>query len=207
VAADDLAAFGKELAAAREAVQEAQARLGLLLAGSRPEEIEGAEAALARLEGERDRLREQLRRVEVRSPATGVVTTPRPRELVGQHVTRGDLIVKVHELETITAEIAVPEKESGDVRVGQRVVLRARAFPEKSFLGRVSAIAPAAAKDADESGQGKVVRVTSVIDNADRLLKPETTGNAKIYCGDRRIFDLLTRRLARYLRVEVWSWW
>ena len=31
-------------------------------------------------------------------------------------------------------------------------------------------------------------------------------GNAKISCGDRRSMELVTRRLARYLRVEFWSW-
>jgi len=36
---------------------------------------------------------------------------------------------------------------------------------------------------------------------------PEMTGNAKISCGQRRIVELLTRRLARYIRVEFWSWW
>ena len=25
--------------------------------------------------------------------------------------------------------------------------------------------------------------------------------------GKRRILDLMTRRLARYVRVEFWSWW
>jgi hypothetical protein len=39
------------------------------------------------------------------------------------------------------------------------------------------------------------------------LLKPEMTGNAKVSCGSRRLVDLLTRRLARYIRVEFWSWW
>jgi multidrug efflux pump subunit AcrA (membrane-fusion protein) len=192
---------------AQEEVEEAQARLGLLEAGSRPEEIEAVAAALTRLEGERQRLQEQLERVDVRSPVTGVVTTPKPVELIGRYVKTGDLIVEVHALETITAEIAVPEKEIGDVGVGQRVVLRTRAFPEKSFPGRVTATAPAAVKEAEETWRGKIVRVTTVIDNPDLLLKPEMTGNAKIYCGERRIFDLVTRRLARYLRVEVWSWW
>jgi hypothetical protein len=49
--------------------------------------------------------------------------------------------------------------------------------------------------------------VTTRIDNASLLLKPEMTGNAKIYCGKRRIFDIVTRRIARYIRVEFWSWW
>jgi multidrug resistance efflux pump len=207
LAADDLAEIRKELAMAGEEAEEAQARLGLLEAGSRPEEIEAAAAGLARLEGERQRLLEQLELVDVRSPVTGVVTTPKPVELTGRYVKTGDLIVEVHALEAITAEIAVPEKEIGDVGVGQRVVLRTRAFPERSFLGRVTATAPAAAREAEETWRGKIVRVTTVIDNPDLLLKPEMTGNAKIYCGERRIFDLLTRRLARYLRVEVWSWW
>jgi hypothetical protein len=33
------------------------------------------------------------------------------------------------------------------------------------------------------------------------------TGMARISCGKRTFFDLLTRRLARYVRVEFWSWW
>ena len=28
-----------------------------------------------------------------------------------------------------------------------------------------------------------------------------------VCCGERRVFDIMTRRLARYIRVEFWSWW
>jgi hypothetical protein len=45
------------------------------------------------------------------------------------------------------------------------------------------------------------------MENPSLLLKPEMTGNAKIFCGRRRLVDLLTRRVARYIRVEFWSWW
>jgi len=38
-------------------------------------------------------------------------------------VKEGDLIVEVYDLKTVTAEISVPEKEIGDVRVGQEVLL------------------------------------------------------------------------------------
>jgi hypothetical protein len=33
------------------------------------------------------------------------------------------------------------------------------------------------------------------------------TGKAKIVCGRRSLFNLMTRRLARAVRVEFWSWW
>ena len=51
----------------------------------------------------------------------------------------------------------------------------------------------------------QMVIVTSEIQNDDLLLKPEMTGVAKIYCGDRRIVDLITRRLIRWLRTEFWD--
>jgi len=70
----------------------------------------------------------------------------------------------------------------------------------------VTAIAPAVAP-AEGQPWLKVVRVTTALDNADKLLKAEMTGTAKIICGRRSILELLTRRLARYFRVEFWSWW
>ena len=172
----------------------------------RPEEVEATEAEVARLETQRGYLEEQLHRLRVASPIAGVITTPKLEEKIGQHVKKGDLIAEVHELKTVRAEIAVPEKEIGEVKVGQPVFLKARAFPEAGFSGTVTSIAPAAVK-VEEAWRGKVVRVTTAIDNPDLLLRPEMTGNAKIRCGERRIFDLVTRRLARYLRVEFWSWW
>jgi multidrug efflux pump subunit AcrA (membrane-fusion protein) len=206
VIADDLSEARREMAVATVESEEAATKLKLLEAGSRPEEIEATEAELARLEGQRQYLQEQLELVNVTSPVAGTVTTPKPKEAIGRYVTKGDLIVEVHALRTITAEIAVPESEIGEVKVGQHVALKTRAFPETTFSGTVAAIAPVGIKE-EEGWRGKVFRVTTEIDNADLLLKPGMTGAAKVFCGSRPIFELLTRRLARYLRVEMWSWW
>jgi len=53
----------------------------------------------------------------------------------------------------------------------------------------------------------KSVTITTEIDNNSLLLKPEMTGQAKIFCGERRLLDLVTRRIARTVKVEFWSWW
>jgi len=204
--ADDLADLRKALAVAEKEEQEAQARLTLLRAGSRIEDIQAAEAEITRLASHRRYLLEQLELGSVTSPIAGVITTPRPREKTGQHMKKGDLVVEVQELTTITAEIAVSEKEIGDVKVGQQVTLKARAFPEETFSGTVTSIAPAALKE-EQAGRDKIVRVMTEADNRTFRLKPEMTGNAKISCGPRRIWELLTRRVARYVRVEFWSWW
>ena len=203
VLADDLAEPRKALAVAEKELLESAARLNILLAGSRPEEIEATRAEVARLETERRHRAEQLQFATVLSPIAGVVTTPKLREKIGQHVKKGDLIAVVQELRTVTAEIALPESEIGDVKVGQPVVLKARAYPERTFRGVVTAIGAAATKEDGRS----IVKVTTVIDNNENVLKAELTGNAKIH-GDRRpLFDLMTRRVARYIRVEFWSWW
>ena len=112
----------------------------------------------------------------------------------------------VHALRTVTAEIGVSEKDISDVRVGQPVVLKARAYPWTTFHGTVTSIAPVATKP-DDGQPARTVVVVTQLDNAALLLKPEMTGNAKIYAGERRLLDLVTRRLTRYVRVEFWSWW
>jgi Barrel-sandwich domain of CusB or HlyD membrane-fusion len=145
-------------------------------------------------------------RQSVRRAPAGVVATVKLKERLGERVGRGDLIAKIYEQSTVTAEIMVSEKEIADVSVGQTVVLKARAFPERSFTSRITAIAPIAVEEPSGLG-GRAIRVMTEIDNRSGLLKSEMTGNAKVHAGNRRIFDLATRRLAHYIRVEFWSWW
>ncbi len=224
VLADDLAPLRKALAVAETQRLEAEGKLALLMAGTRQEEIDAAEAEIARLCAQRDYQAEQLRLVSVVTPIAGVIATPtrQLREMIGRQVNKGDLIAEVHELNTITAEIAIPEKEIGDVQVGRSVFVKARAYPEQTFAGTVTAIATtvngnsgattvsgaSTVTTAQSTPEGeRTVLVTTQLDNTSHLLKPEMTGKAKIYCGKRPIFDLITRRLARTVKVELWSWW
>ena len=186
--------------------EEGKDTLNVLLAGSRPEEIEATEAGISRLRAQERHVEEQLKLLLVLSPIPGVVTTHKLKERIGQNVNKGDLIAVVHRLNTVTAEITISEKEIADVKLGQQVVLKTRAYPQEKFEGRVTFIAPSASKQ--EGGQGqRMFLVMTRIDNGSLLLRSDMTGNAKIHCGKRRVLDLLTRRLVRYLRVEFWSWW
>lgn len=205
---------------------EAKKKLELLLAGSRPEEIEALKGSVASLETQFRHLEAQLQLMDVRSPAAGIVTTPARQLKAMRHqlVPKGALIAQVHDFRTITAEIAVSEKEIADVQPGHPVALKVRAFPERVFAGKVAAIATTAngsgvvgsdptksAPPSSVSAAGarapNTILVTTEIDNSAGLLKPGMTGMAKIYCGKRRIIDLITRRLSRTFRVEFWSWW
>ena len=206
VQADTLASIRKDRALAAEWLREAQAGLDLLLAGSRPEEIEAAKAEIESLESQRRYLQRLLELVEVRSPIPGVVVTPRPKENAGHYLRKGDVIAEVQDLENLRIEISVSEKDIGDVALEQPVSLKARAHSRKAFEAKVASIAPEANGDG-VTGEEKTVLVRTQVADAFPFLRPEMTGMAKIDCGQRSLFEILTRRLARYVRVEFWSWW
>ena len=187
-------------------LEESKGNLKLLLAGNRPETIEATEAEVARLAAQQRYLEEQLQRLRIVSPIAGVVITHRLKEKLGASLKKGDLVTEVHDLKSVTAEISIPEKEISVVKPGQDVVLKARAHLRESFRGKVTAIAPVATKPAEGVLQHDFL-VTTVLDNADSSLKPEMTGNAKVYCGERRLYEIVFRRFIRFIRVEFWSWW
>ena len=161
------------------------------------------------------------------SPSDGIVATPsrQLKEMRGQLVTQGALIAKVYDFSTVRAHLIVSEKEIADVRVGQPVALRARAYPDVAFRGTVTAVAtevtptisgtpqnatatPSPTSGTTSSGgPSRKFVVTTQIDNHDLLLKPGMTGQGKVYAGRRTILGLITRRLARTFKVEFWSWW
>jgi len=203
--AGDAAQLRQEVAVSAKEAEQSERRLQVLMAGSRREEIEATEAEIVQLVARRTFLDEQLRMASIKSPAPGVVVTPRLKEKVGQHVNRGDLIAEVYELKRVTAEITVSEKDIADVAVQAPVSFKARAYPERTFVGTVAAIAPAAVEDGDLGA--RVFRVRVDVDNAADVLKPSMTGTAKISSGTGSMFTVLTRRLARVVRVEFWSWW
>jgi putative peptide zinc metalloprotease protein len=211
--------------AARNDLITSEGQLRVLLQGSRPEDIEATKAQVDQLQTDRSHLEKQRRLLTVYSPAAGIVATPtrQLKQLTNQFVKKGDLITKVFDLHTVTAEIAVDEKDIADVKENQRVVLRARAFPNEEFYGKVNFVSismlgdaggnggepsllPVAPPSSSRNAKHSII-VTTQIENPALLLKPEMTGQAKILCGRRRPLDLVTRRIAHAIKVEFWSWW
>jgi multidrug efflux pump subunit AcrA (membrane-fusion protein) len=180
---------------------EAESELRLMKAGSRPELIRQVEADVEKLSRSAALLDQELGKTEIRAPIDGIVTTPFVERKLNQHLNPGDELCKIVDISRVTVEMLVPEKEMVDVRHGNPVWMKARSLPSVDLQGRVDFIAPVAQ---NVNGQ-QIVSVRSELQNDDLLLKPEMTGVAHIYCGERRIIDLMTRRLVRWVRTEFWS--
>jgi len=129
------------------------------------------------------------------------VTTQFVERKLNQHLDPGDELARISDTAHVTVEMQVPEKEMADIAHGNPVTMVARSLPSLDLKGRVDFISPVAQSVAGQ----QVVVVRSEVDNDKLLLKPEMTGVAKIYCGDRRIIDIMTRRMIRWVRTEFWD--
>jgi multidrug efflux pump subunit AcrA (membrane-fusion protein) len=192
-----------ELARRQQQLEDAQAALVLLEAGSRPEQIEAEQAEFARLQEEL-RYLEQLRgRLRVCSPVAGLVVTTRLKEKVGQYVREGDLIAVVEEPTISEIEITLDEQDVARIQLGNAVALKARALPFQTLQTEVERIAPAA-------DQGKVQGTVAVYCGLTDLpgeLRPGMSGYARIYTGRRPIGGVLLNKVLRYVRTEFWFCW
>lgn len=154
------------------------------------------------LQREADVIDEELQASTLRSPVSGVVLTPRPEERVGTEVNAGDLLVTVGRTDTLELEIGVDEKDVTRIQVGDEVRLRVAAWPQRTFSGLVTSIAPVGIGDS-------TVRfpVRAVVANTGALLKPGMAGYARVLTGSESMLGRLTRAPARALRLLWWRIW
>lgn len=183
--------FAQELAAL-------QSDLAALKAGNRPELIRETQAEVDKLETLLASLNQEIAKSEIHAPIDGIVATPFPERKVGTKLVTGEDFIRLVDTTGVTAEMLVPEKELEDVKAGNIVWLTVRSFPDQQFQGRVDSIAPVA----DTVGNQQMIKVRTRLANEENRLKPDMTGVARIYCGQRRIISILTYRVHRWVKTE-----
>jgi multidrug resistance efflux pump len=197
---------GRETERKAKLLAEAESERRQIMAGPKPEQIQQKQAEIAGLESQRALLDREMEKTEIRSPIDGVVTTPYLEKKLYQHLDAGEEFCRVMDIRRVTIEMSVPEKEMADVKQGNPVRMKFFSLPEEEIEGHVDSISLAAEVVNDR----RIILVRSELENIQRdgrfLLRPETSGSAKILCGQRRIIDLATRSLRNWIRIEFWSY-
>ena len=191
-----------ELARREKELADVRASLVLLQAGTRPEEIEAERARLARLNEELRYVEAVQDRIILRSPTAGLITTPRMKEKNGQYFEKGAIICVVEDASTPEIEVALAEEDEARVQSGQRISLKARSLPFRTFEARVERKAPSAVTA--EGRTQPTVTAYCRLEGTDSSLLPGMTGYARIYCGESSLASILTIRSIRFLRTEFW---
>ncbi|UCF69122.1 MAG: efflux RND transporter periplasmic adaptor subunit, partial [Acidobacteriota bacterium] len=189
-----------ELSVQEGSLRAALDQAALIERGARPEEITAARADVERLSAQRDDIERQLEALELSAPADGIVVTPDLDQRLGERIAAGGVLLEVAEAETLAAEVQVLESEIGDVQIGQPVRLRFAAYPDRTFEGKVTAVAPVAERD----GFGRpVFRVRCAVNDLEQTLRPGMTGAAKIIGASQPVARLFVRRMLRLVDVSL----
>jgi Cu(I)/Ag(I) efflux system membrane fusion protein len=162
-----------------------------------------------------------IRRVEQRRQAQAVSTINAPiggviqalDVRVGMTLSPGQTLARINGLGTVWLDVAVPEAQTGGVRIGQQVSAILPAYPGESFAGKVSAILPEA------SLATRSVRVRVELPNRGGRLKPGLTAQVRIAAGGtqsvlrvpsealirtgKRTLVMVAEKAGRYRPVEV----
>jgi membrane fusion protein (multidrug efflux system) len=127
-------------------------------------DLDTAQAALRVDEARAASARTRLEKTRIRAPFQGSIGL---REVsIGEVVSPGQALVELVRLDPIEVDIRVPERELGRMALGQEVQLSLDSFPNRSFSGRIVAIAPSI----DLSGRSGAVRAR--LANPDSALRP-----------------------------------
>jgi HlyD family secretion protein len=135
-------------------LRQAQQKVEQLQSGSRPEEIAQNIAQVAQAKAQLRAAQIQAADAVIRAPFSGIITqkyanvgsfvTPTTAASATSSATSTSIVAIASNLEILAK---VPERDIGQVRLGQMVEIRADAFPGQKFKGKVRLVAPAAVVD------------------------------------------------------------
>jgi putative peptide zinc metalloprotease protein len=172
------------------AIRSAQARAAQQLA-----EIAQIDAARsieqARLAG----LQERIEALGVRALASGVVVTPRPEELSGRWVSRGQVVLTLGQPDSVEVRIALSGPGATAVQVGQPVRLLSSASLGPSLGARLGQVSSAA-----NSHQSLEARVR--LQGSDSW-RPGMTGRARITLRRSNLWGALWWTVRRQIRSDI----
>ena len=114
----------------------------------------------------------ELREAAIRATINGVIT--RRLVKVGFTLNQNEPAFEMKRLDTIEAELNVPERETGRIHAGQLARVSVDALPDAEFDGKVLRVAP------EIDPTSGTFRVTVTVDNADGRLRPGMFGRVAI---------------------------
>lgn len=141
------------------------------------QELDQMESTLASKTATHDLESRRLEDRILRAPFAGTLG---PRDVsVGQHVTAGTPLVTLVEDARVKVEFRLPERQLGQVRLGQPARLRVSAFPGESFEGSVDLVDP------EVDPATRTLRARLLVPNPDRRLRPGMFARVELIAGRR----------------------
>ncbi|MGH2374314.1 MAG: efflux RND transporter periplasmic adaptor subunit [bacterium] len=175
-AAVDRAETDVELARGR--LRAAREQVALIQHGPRPEDVAAQEAQVRQAEASVAQIRARVRDLRITSPISGVVTRLNVER--GAVISTQTVVATVVTLKPIEIHIPLPETDLGRLRENSLARVRAEAFPDRAFEGRIARVAPAL------DAVSRSARLIVVVPNADLTLRPGMFARATVVFEERQ---------------------
>lgn len=186
------------------AEQAKQAGASKRAAKARQERNEGeaqvADAEARESQARIDLLADRIKQANLIAPLDGVVVVGDLAKVIGTPVRTGDVLFEIAQLESLRAEISVPEDQIADVKLTQKGKLATASFPGTRIPFTVERIEPIARLD----GERNVFKVRVILDERPTWLRPGMEGIARIDAGTKPLGIIWTRRLVNWVRMKLW---
>lgn len=146
---------------------------------------------------------EHLARTEVVAPFDGVLVSGDLTQALGAPLERGQALFEIAPLDAYRVVLQVDEHRVGDVRAGQRGELVLAPMPGAHFPIVLEKVTPVSAP---KEGRNYFRVEAQLEGGADPRLRPGMEGVAKVTVEERRMFEILTREMADWMRLKAWAW-
>jgi len=140
-------------------------------------------------------LEERERSLTLRAPATGVVLTRRPEDLVGHRVQAGDSLLHLGALDSVEVRVALTGAGATRAHAGQLVNLVPYADVGSSWRGRLSDVSTAASR----SGMEARIRIAG-----GDAWRPGVRGEASVELERSTVLGALWWKLRQLVRGDLW---
>jgi putative peptide zinc metalloprotease protein len=150
--------------------------------------------------------------LDLTSPISGVVLTPRVADRVGAYVTEGTELLEIADLNELRARIYVSEHDVYKLRVGSPARLQVEGIPKKwdaralAISARSTEIDPGLVDKTQFEGllPPNFYLADLMVANPQGVLKPGMAGTARIYGRRQSLAGFLLEEVRNFLGRKVW---
>jgi multidrug resistance efflux pump len=159
-----------------------------------------AEANADKIQAQIELLEYQIGQANLVSPISGIVVKGDLKREIGAPVKVGDVLFEVCPLESLRAQLMVPEDAIYDIKVGQEGYLATASYPGQRIKFVVERINPIA----EVVNQRNVFKVRVQLLETQSWMRPGMEGIAKVSVGKRRYVWIWTRKIVNWIRMKLW---
>ncbi|HEG43841.1 MAG TPA: HlyD family efflux transporter periplasmic adaptor subunit [Phycisphaerales bacterium] len=162
--------------------------------------VQIAEANVDKMQAQIDFLNYLIGRAKLISPIDGVVVKGDLKRKIGAPVETGDVLFEISPVESLRAELFVPEEDIFDIMIGQEGRLATASYPSAPIKFVVERINPVA----EVVNQRNVFKVRVQLLETFPWMRPGMEGVAKVNAGKRRYVWMWTRKMTNWIRMKLW---